>query len=65
VPYEVSAACVFVGEGYFPLADRHLVDWFGLLVAGHRGISLDGYDYNGSSYPDDVCLGVRVNSAFG
>ena len=44
---EVEAASVFVGEGFFPLRDSHLVNSLGgLLVAGHRGISVDGPDYS-------------------
>jgi hypothetical protein len=34
---KIGATGVFVREGSFPLDDGHLVDWLGLLCAGHIG----------------------------
>jgi hypothetical protein len=36
---EIGATRIFVWEGFFPLGNGHLMDWLGLLCAGHTGIS--------------------------
>jgi hypothetical protein len=34
---EIGATSIFVRESFFPFGDGHLMDWLGLLCAGHTG----------------------------